>query len=311
MVEPEHQRLTFYPVLDKERGTEIIFGGIWPLSWEAPLGGLRNLAWSITKAAGVQPILRKAILTTGMDRYLFTRPRLSYKYLRGTGLEIGAMHAPLPVRRGVQVKYVDICTREESIRKFPELDPAALVQVDYVTDGFRLEGVPEGRFDFLAANHVLEHSPDPVSVLATWLRVLRPGGYLFLSVPRVDRSFDRGRILTKVEHILEDHRLTHAGGPDVLAERNRAHYEEWVRVSLPAIEGRAPESPEALARRAREFSDSRAEIHFHTFSESNVEALFRALEGKVLPELALEEIAVAKEEIVIIARKVDGPNHPF
>lgn len=241
-----------------------------------------------------------------MARHLFTRPRLSYKYLRGTGLEIGAMHAPLPVRRGVQVKYVDIHTREESIRKFPELDPASLVEVDYVTDGFRLEGVPAGRFDFLAANHVLEHSPDPVSVLATWLCVLRPGGYLFLSVPRVDRSFDRGRALTQVEHILEDHRLARTGGPEALAERNRAHYEEWVRISLPAIEGKPPENAEALARRAQEFSDARAEIHFHTFSEDNVEDLFRALEGKVLPDLALVEIAAAKEEIVIIARKEIG-----
>jgi ubiquinone/menaquinone biosynthesis C-methylase UbiE len=34
--------------------------------------------------------------------------------------------------------------------------------------------------DFVIANHLLEHLPDPIGALKEWYRVLRAGGTLFL-----------------------------------------------------------------------------------------------------------------------------------
>ena len=46
----------------------------------------------------------------------------------------------------------------------------------------------EGSCDAVCAFHVLEHAPDPVSFLGLMRRCLRPGGFVFLSVPNRFRS---------------------------------------------------------------------------------------------------------------------------
>src|SRR5690606_20098895 len=74
---------------------------------------------------------------------------LSYRFLRGEGLEIGALHFPLPLAPGVRVKYYDYRSREENIRKYPELPADKIVRTDYVGDGEKLELVPAGSLDFL------------------------------------------------------------------------------------------------------------------------------------------------------------------
>jgi SAM-dependent methyltransferase len=45
--------------------------------------------------------------------------------------------------------------------------------------------LPEGSFDAVLLNQVLEHVPNPAHVLAELLRILRPGGHLFVTVPLV------------------------------------------------------------------------------------------------------------------------------
>jgi len=42
---------------------------------------------------------------------------------------------------------------------------------------------PDGFFDYVHVNNVLEHVLDPVGMLAECHRILRPGGHLFLAVP--------------------------------------------------------------------------------------------------------------------------------
>ena len=52
-----------------------------------------------------------------------------------------------------------------------------------VFDASRLAG---GRFDLIAASHVLEHVPEPVAFLGQLLEALADGGRLFLEVPNED-----------------------------------------------------------------------------------------------------------------------------
>jgi len=42
---------------------------------------------------------------------------------------------------------------------------------------------PDNSFDLIWSHHSMEHSFSPVYVLREWLRVLRPGGYLAVTVP--------------------------------------------------------------------------------------------------------------------------------
>jgi SAM-dependent methyltransferase len=49
-----------------------------------------------------------------------------------------------------------------------------------------LEGVKDGAFDFVHSSHCLEHLKDPREGLTNWLRVVRPGGYLVVTIPDED-----------------------------------------------------------------------------------------------------------------------------
>ena len=64
------------------------------------------------------PFCRMAATRTRLPRQ---RRQLAQRYLTGLGIEIGAMHNPLKLPRSVKVEYLDVTTREENIRKFPEL----------------------------------------------------------------------------------------------------------------------------------------------------------------------------------------------
>jgi SAM-dependent methyltransferase len=51
----------------------------------------------------------------------------------------------------------------------------------------RLLAVPDSpRFDLVIAHHVIEHIPQPLDLLRVLARAIKPGGALFVSVPRLD-----------------------------------------------------------------------------------------------------------------------------
>ena len=51
----------------------------------------------------------------------------------------------------------------------------------------RLHVVPDvPTFDLIVANHVLEHTPDPLRLLRQFARASKPGAFLFIHVPRLD-----------------------------------------------------------------------------------------------------------------------------
>lgn len=53
-------------------------------------------------------------------------------------------------------------------------------------DGQKLEGVPDGAFDFLYSSHCLEHLGNVSAALRRWIEVVRPGGHLVIVVPDED-----------------------------------------------------------------------------------------------------------------------------
>lgn len=53
-------------------------------------------------------------------------------------------------------------------------------------DAQYLDNVADAGCDFLYSSHCLEHVRDPRQALANWIRVVRPGGHLVVSVPDED-----------------------------------------------------------------------------------------------------------------------------
>jgi SAM-dependent methyltransferase len=230
-----------------------------------------------------------AKISPRMIRFRMRRWRLARRHLRGSGLEIGALHSPLRVPSGVTVRYVDRMDRDALRRQYPELSGEDLVEVDVVDDGERLGSQADASADFIIANHFIEHTEDPLETLANHLRVLRPGGILYMAVPDRRRTFDAGRRPTLLEHLIQDH----ADGP---SRSRQAHLEEWARLveRVPA---------DRVQARARELDEQDYSIHFHVWNPWDFKALLEyAREEEQLP-FAFEALEINGHEFIAVLRR--------
>lgn len=169
------------------------------------------------------------------DDMVSRRESLAARFLRGSGIEIGALHKPLKVPDGVIVRYVDYKTLEANRARYPELSGEAIVETDIVDDGFVLRHFEDASLDFIVANHAIEHSPDPYGTLLSWARKVRPGGILYFAVPVAEKCFDKGRPLASVQHLLSDHTDFLAGDVNRLLSTTYAHLLDFMQVSDRAI----------------------------------------------------------------------------
>lgn len=196
---------------------------------------LRHIVWRLKRAATAAPAravsgrrrrLRDRLLRTGPSDWQSLRDDLAQRYLRGDGIEIGALNIPQRVPPDVRVRYVDHASGEE-LRQIYAYELSQhnwpLVEPDVVDDGERLTKFADGSLDFVIANHMLEHTEDPIETLNHFLRVLRPSGILFLTLPDARETFDGRRPRTTIDHLLRDHRE----GPQVSRQE---HYEQWARI---------------------------------------------------------------------------------
>ncbi|MBW8051172.1 MAG: methyltransferase domain-containing protein [Cytophagales bacterium] len=134
------------------------------------------------------------------------RESIANLYLTGNGIEIGALHLPLKVPPSASVKYVDILPKSELEKHYPELlKDYELVEVDIVDDGEYLIKIQNSSLNFVIACHFLEHCQNPIAAVENFLRVLKPGGILYLAVPDKRYTFDKDRPITSFEHLLKDY----------------------------------------------------------------------------------------------------------
>ena len=95
---------------------------------------------------------------------VFDRALLANEYVHGSGIEIGGLHHPTPVPRDARVRYVDRLSTEDLLKHYPERAGDSIIEVDIVDDGATLATVEAESQDFVIANHVIEHCPDPLAV---------------------------------------------------------------------------------------------------------------------------------------------------
>lgn len=221
---------------------------------------------------------------------VLSRKSLAQAYLRGAGIEIGALHYPLPVPAGVRVRYVDWKDVPGLHATFPEMQGKRLVSVDIVDDGETLATVGDATQDFLIANHFVEHCEDPLGAIGNFLRVLKPGGTLFLTIPDKRFTFDRERPVTTLQHLESDAQDGGAGS-------RRQHYEEHAR-ALDHLTDAA-----RVAARVEELLRERLRTHFHVWTQTEILELVVWLQRR--HPLDLEVFFKHGIEVVLVLRKND------
>ena len=93
----------------------------------------------------------------------------SRRYFVGDGMDIGGKPDPL-------ILYKELFPLMKSVKTWDWEEG----------DAQFLEGVANGALDFVHSSHCLEHLVDPKQGLDNWLRVVREGGYLVITVPDED-----------------------------------------------------------------------------------------------------------------------------
>ncbi len=228
----------------------------------------------------------RTIVITRERRHVGVRSRLAGQYLRGSGLEIGALHMPLRVPAKASVRYVDRCSLAELRDHYPELDDYEIVTPDVIDDGETLATVPDGTVDFVIANHMIEHCENPIATLENHLRVLRAGGIIYMAVPDRRFTFDRDRPVTSLAHLRRDY----LEGPEC---SHAEHYREWAGLveHVPAGE---------VERRARELDDLHYSIHFHVFTPGAFLELLSACRTEFGLPFEVEGLERNNHEFIVI-----------
>jgi SAM-dependent methyltransferase len=139
----------------------------------------------------------------------------------------------------------------------------------YFCEGNDLQAIADHHYDFLLSSHNLEHFANPVKALKEWQRVVKPGGHIILFLPHYEKTFDQGRPLTTVEHMLADYEKQ-------TGEDDLTHVEE-------IYEARRPRGEATEELRSVLLSNySHRKMHHHVFDEVNSRAVLEAVGLKVL-----------------------------
>lgn len=123
-------------------------------------------------------------------------------------LEIGAFDYPTFGKNEVDIVYCDYFSKEEIFDNHNAAKPERVknaVDVDYIIKDNNFIKYINQRFDLIIANHVVEHVPNIISWMQNIASILNPEGYLFLSVPDKEFTFDKIRPLTSVSQIIRNY----------------------------------------------------------------------------------------------------------
>jgi len=126
----------------------------------------------------------------------------------------------------------------------------------FIRDAVNLENLPAEKYEFLIACNSLEHIANPFRALTQWLRVIKPGGLLFLVLPNKTANFDHRRQVTTLEHLVDD--FENATGEDDLT-----HLDEILALHDLTLDPEAGTLLDFRARASRNH-ENRA-LHHHVF----------------------------------------------
>ncbi|NJP12642.1 MAG: methyltransferase domain-containing protein [Leptolyngbyaceae cyanobacterium RU_5_1] len=229
----------------------------------------------------------------------FDRKTIADYYLKGTGIEIGALHNPLQVPVSATVQYVDRMAVSDLKQHYPELAALALVDVDILDDGEHLNTIPDSSQDFVIANHFIEHCQDPIRAIQNMLRVLKSGGILYLGIPDKRHTFDVHRPITDIDHLLKDYYQ----GSEC---SRKQHYIEWAKYPWLGYKSESEGNDDPrIESEANRFMEMDYSIHFHVWTKTEILELVVTLQQKLKFKFDVELFLSKNDEMILVLKKED------
>ena len=217
------------------------------------------------------------------------RAAIAATYLRGRGVEIGAFSQPNDLPPDREIAFYDRYPAEKLREVYDRDSGRPLMEPDFIGDAETLDGLPDRTFDFVIANHVIEHLQDPILFLQSVARTLAPGGRAMIAAPDKRYCMDHSRSLTAFEHLVEDHER----GP---ATTQRSHY---LRYFMEAGGMNATDAETATA--ATDMDDIR--FHYHVWDAQSFVGFLEATIARYDLPLAPIHTRATEADIIVVLEK--------
>ena len=142
-----------------------------------------------------QPLSAEPITYTvaplGKSNELYaTRASIAASFLRGKGIEIGPYMQPTDLPPDCDVCFYDRMPPADLRATYDYRCGRPLFEPTVVGDAATLEGINGSKYDFIIANHLIEHLENPIAFLIAVSSALNSGGCAMLAAPDKRYSFD-------------------------------------------------------------------------------------------------------------------------
>lgn len=161
------------------------------------------------------------LLLFTFSSFKYNESKLAHKFLDGLkGIEIGAAaHNPF----GLNTLNIDYTDQMTSYKKEEIKNCGTYAKVDIIASGDELP-LEDNSVDFVVSSQVLQHFYNPIKAVKEWLRVVKPGGYVFMIVPHKERiTFNKSRPRTTLDELLNRYEYE-----NLPVEHPNEHYSVWV-----------------------------------------------------------------------------------
>lgn len=148
---------------------------------------------------------------------------------------------------------------------------------------------PDNTFSFILSEHMLEHLANPIKTLQEFYRVLKPGGRLILFLPHKERTFDKLRERTKLEHLIQDYESE-------TEDNDRTHLDDFKTNVIQ--QGLLPEH--YLHLNDDELIKS-GSIHHHVWIAEDISELLAYLKWDI--KLSIEMVPDRNDSFAVVAQK--------
>ncbi len=142
-----------------------------------------------------------------------------------------------------------------------------------ISDGSKLDHIPDGKYDFILSCHSIEHIANPIKALNEWKRVIRKDGTLLLIVPHKDNTFDHNRPVTTLDHLIQDFKNN-------TEENDNTHFEEVISLHDISMDAGINNKEDLKLRTADNFNNRC--VHQHVFNTPLVVKIADYLDLKIL-----------------------------
>jgi hypothetical protein len=229
-------------------------------------------------------------------------------------LEIGALNTPT-IRPGeCDTHFLDWFHTGELKAKHadnPKIDPADLVEVDYVVKSRDFASEIAEPVDLLIANHVLEHVPDPIHWLAQAAKCVTDDGRLFLSFPDRRYTFDYFRRENDaIDMLVANHEERLVASAEDVA-RHLYYYTDITHLDIwesgPPVSFRPRMTLESALQQAGELSREYTDVHCWVFTGDSFIRTFEALRASRHVSWAIdkwEPVQPGQNEMRLLLRKI-------